>query len=502
MTRPRYPSLYQINTRVRLSELAVELGRAATLDDIKDQELDWLKQTGFDLVWFLGVWQTGPAGRKVSLSNPEWLEEYHRILPDFRESDVSGSCFAVHEYRVHTDFGGDAALDRLRQRLHQRGLRLVLDFVPNHTAPDHPWTTEHPEFYVPGTPEQLAAQPQNYTRIRERILAYGRDPYFAGWPDTLQLNYGNSKFQEAMLHQLASVAARCDGVRCDMAMLVLPEIFERTWGIKADPFWPRATGTIHRAFPDFLFLAEVYWDLEWTLQQNGFDYTYDKRLYDRLRDGHTRAVREHLVAGLDYQDKLARFLENHDEPRAAATFSFDVHRAAAIVTFLAPGLRFFHQGQFQGRKAKIPTHLGRGPKEPVDERIEQFYSLLLPRLKEPVFREGNWKLLECRPAWPGNNSSDAFLAFAWTSREERRLVVVNYSDHNSQCYVSLPWQDLGDKAWRLSDEMSPAIYDRGGRDLSTQGLFLDVAPWAFHVFNLQVTVSVEERESPVLSARS
>src|SRR5262249_3182075 len=119
--RPRYPSLYQINTRVRLSELAAELGRPATLDDISDQELDYLKRTGFDLVWFLGVWQTGPAARKVSLSNPEWLAEYRRVLPDFRESDVSGSCFAVQQYRVHSDFGGEPPLHRLGARRHHRG---------------------------------------------------------------------------------------------------------------------------------------------------------------------------------------------------------------------------------------------------------------------------------------------------------------------------------------------------------------------------------------------
>jgi hypothetical protein len=490
MTRPRYPSLYQINTRVRLSELEAELGRPATLDDISNFELDSLKETGFDLVWFLGVWQTGPAGRKVSLSNPEWLAEYHHILPDFQPSDVCGSCFAVQEYRVHSDFGGDAALDRLRQRIHQRGLRLILDFVPNHTAPDHPWVMEHPDFYVAGTEAQLAAQPQNYTRIRiggsERILAYGRDPYFAGWPDTLQLNYGNPQFQEAWLQQLASVAARCDGVRCDMAMLALPEVFERTWGIKAAPFWPRATRTIHGVFPEFIFLAEVYWDLEWTLQQNGFDYTYDKRLYDRLREGQARPVREHLLAGLDYQDKLARFLENHDEPRAASTFPFDVHRAAAIITFLTPGLRFFHQGQVQGKKAKIPTHLGRGPKERVNERIEQYYSLVLALLKENVYREGEWRLLECRPAWDGNGSWDAFIAFAWTGKNsERRLVVVNYSDHHSQCYVSLPWRDLPGKSWRLEDQMGQVTYDRDGQDLSAHGLYLDIAPWAYHAFQVE-----------------
>ena len=126
-------------------------------------------------------------------------------------------------------------------------------------------------------------------------------------------------------------------------------------------------------------MAEVYWDLEWTLQQQGFDYTYDKRLYDRLREGHARPVREHFHAGLDYQNKLARFLENHDEPRAAATFPPEVHEAAAVITFLSPGLRFFHQGQFEGRKKRISPHLCRGPDEPVDQQLEQFYDRLLGR---------------------------------------------------------------------------------------------------------------------------
>ena len=85
-------------------------------------------------------------------------------------------------------------------------------------------------------------------------------------------------------------------------------------------------------------MAEVYWDMEWTLQQQGFNYAYDKRLYDRLREGHARPVREHLLAEIGYQNKLARFLENHDECRAAATFEPAQHQAAAIITFLSPGL--------------------------------------------------------------------------------------------------------------------------------------------------------------------
>ena len=150
------------------------------------------------------------------------------------------------------------------------------------------------------------------------MLAYGRDPYFSGWPDTLQLDYGNPATQEAMISELVKIAGQCDGVRCDMAMLVLPDVFERTWGRRAPLFWPDATRRVRERVPGFCFMAEVYWDLEWTMQQQGFDYAYDKRLYDRLRDGHALPVRQHLHAGLDYQGELARFMENHDEPRAAA----------------------------------------------------------------------------------------------------------------------------------------------------------------------------------------
>ena len=262
---------------------------------------------------------------------------------------------------------------------------------------------EHPDFFVEGTQEQLEMEPQNYrhldTASGRRILAYGRDPYFAGWSDTLQLNYGNPALQEALLGELQRIAGQCDGVRCDMAMLVLPEIFKKTWGITSSPFWPRATSAIRTEVPGFIFLAEVYWDLEWTLLQQGFDFTYDKRLYDRLLSGQACPVREHLQAGLDYQDHMARFLENHDEPRAAATFAPDIHQAAAVITFFTPGLRFIHQGQREG-KGYDPDAPGRGPIEALNTSIASFYDPLLTSLKDPAFRDGYWSSLT--PALPGN----------------------------------------------------------------------------------------------------
>jgi hypothetical protein len=489
MQNPRFPSVYQINTRVWLTDLSVPLGRPATLDDIPDAELDRLAKLGFDWVWFLSVWQTGAGAQKVSRTNPEWRRDFQETLPDLREEDIAGSGFAITGYTVHQNLGGNAALARLRERLSRRGLKLMLDFVPNHMGLDHPWIHDHPDYFVHGTEQDLASAPQNYTRIGSQqsdlIVAYGRDPYFSGWPDTLQLDYANPALQEAMIGELQRIATQCEGVRCDMAMLVLPEVFERTWGRRAPLFWPTATRRVREQSPRFVFMAEVYWDLEWTLQQQGFDYAYDKRLYDRLREGHARPVREHLLAELDYQTKLARFLENHDEPRAAATFSLEVHQAAAVISFLSPGLRFFHQGQFEGRRKRISPHLVRGPAEPVDEQLVPFYERLLELLRRPVFRYGQWQLLECTPGWHGNESHDGFLVFGWQGPERESVVVaVNYAPHQSQCHVLIPFPDLGGKTWELRDQLRPASYEWQGNDLRGKGLFLDLAPWQASVFEL------------------
>jgi glycosidase len=489
MTEPRYPSLYQINTRVWLTELSEKLGRSATLDDVPDAELDRLVELGFDWIWFLSVWQTGAGAQQVSRTNAGWRHEFQETLPDLREEDIAGSGFAITGYTVHQNLGGDAALARLRERLRKRGLRLMLDFVPNHMGLDHPWIEDHPDYFIKGSEHDLARAPQNYTWVKSKggdhLFAYGRDPYFDGWPDTLQLNYAKPALQEAMIGELTKIAGQCDGVRCDMAMLVLPEVFERTWGQRAPLFWPTATQRVRERVPGFLFMAEVYWDMEWTLQQQGFDYAYDKRLYDRLREGHARPVREHFHAGLDYQDKLARFLENHDEPRAAATFSAEVHQAAAVITFLSPGLRFFHQGQFEGRKKRISPHLVRGPQEPIDTQLKQFYDRLLAAIRQPAVRDGQWQLLECAQAWEGNGSHDGFLVFAWQNPKEERLVVaVNYAPNKSQCHVRLPFADLAGKKWRLQDQLTTAGYEWNGDDLHGRGLFLDLAPWQACAFLL------------------
>jgi hypothetical protein len=273
-----------------------------------------------------------------------------------------------------------------------------------------------------------------------------------------------------------------------MAMLLLPEVFERTWGKRPQPFWPAATERVRAGHPEFVFLAEVYWDLEWTLQQEGFDYCYDKRLYDRLREYDARAIRDHIrSASFDYQRKLARFLENHDEERAAAVFPPPMHKAAAMITFFSPGLRFFHEGQLEGARIRVPTQLVRAPDEANDPEIHEFYGRLIAVLQRTEFHEGQWTFCDPLPAWPGNWSCNGFVAFTWHGRESGRfLVVVNYQDAQGQCHMRLPFADIQGKKCRITDRMGTAEYERDGSAMCDPGLYIDLGPWGYNLFEVSI----------------
>ena len=438
--------LYELNIRVLLGAAGDRLGRRATLDDVPDALLDRVCRRGFDWIWLLGVWSTGDMGRSIARSLPELRDAYRRALPDLTEEDICGSCFAIAGYEVDPEIGGDAALLRLRERLHRRGLRLMLDFVPNHTARDHPWVRERPQLYRRGGAAELNREPQNWFRAETiegpLVLAHGRDPNFPGWTDTAQLDYANVETQTAMRAELLRIAGLCDGLRCDMAMLLLPEVFERSWGVRpAAPFWPRAIAKVRRARPGFTFLAEAYWDLEWPLLQDGFDFAYDKRLYDRLRAGAAGPVRDHLRADSGYQRRLARFLENHDEERAAAVFPGSEHRAAALLAYLSPGLKFFQDGQLEGRRTRLPVQLCRAPAEPEDAAIAEFYAALLELLDAPALR-GDWRLIDAPPG------KDGVVAFLWSRDEGGMLIAVNYADRPIR--FDLPASEAGPQRLRLA----------------------------------------------------
>ena len=492
--RTKHPTVYEINTWVWLAELGRAAGRRVTLGEVPQTEIARLASYGFDAVWLMGVWERSPAARAVARTHEGWLSEFRGVLPDLTPEDIVGSGYAVRAYRVEESFGGDAELRTLRRRFAEAGMRLILDFVPNHMAKDHPWLSQHPERLVQGGEEQLRSQPQNFfaagTRGGERVFAYGRDPYFDGWPDTVQLDYRRRDTRDAMTAELLSVAERCDGVRCDMAMLLTHDVFLRTWGGEFDrpgvEFWPAAISEVKAKSPDFLLLAEVYWDMEYALQQQGFDYAYDKRLYDRLRDHDAQSVNGHLGAELSYQERLVRFVENHDEPRAAEAFAPPPRaQAVSALALTLPGLRLLHEGQLEGRRRKVPVHLGRRPAEEADPRVAEHYRRLLSALRHEVFRTGQWQLLKAVEAWPGNDSHRHFVASRWTNdRGDYRVVVANLSHERAQCYLPLGVGELAGREWLLADLLGEDRYLRGGDSLLRPGLYLDVPAYGRHVFDV------------------
>ena len=460
------------------------LGRRVTLGNVPPEEWDAITLPATDAVWLMGVWERSPTGLRIAREHPGLCEEYFRALPGWMPDDVVGSPYCVRRYTVEPRLGGAAGLAAAREALARRGLRLVLDFMPNHVARDHPWVTESPEYFIHGNLGDLERAPSEFFASGGRVFACARDPHFPPWTDVAQLNAFHPWLRRALVDTLSSIAEQCDGVRCDMAMLVMNDVFERTWGPRAgerpaEEFWPEVLPAVRAKRPGFLFIAEAYWDLEWDLQEQGFDFCYDKRLYDRLLHGSADGIELHLRAELRYQRKLLRFIENHDEPRAAASFSARKLRAAAVTFATLPGAKLIHEGQLEGRKIRLPIQLGRRPPEAVDLDLRTFYRKLLGTLRPGGSRDGEWSLCE-RSGWPDNSSHSNLLAWCWRREKERLLIVVNFSDAKSQGRIRLPWEDLRGRSWRLTDDLGGVTYERSGGEMLGPGLYVDLEGWGFH----------------------
>jgi len=485
-----HPHLLEVNARVLIERLSQKHGQRLTLGTVPEEEWRGVARQGFDLLWLMGVWQRSPGARQEALAHQDLRRSYGDALPDWKDEDVAGSPYAIYTYALDPALGGEGDLAELRSKLRRLGLRLILDFVPNHVALDHPWVTAHPDRFVCGSEEDARMHPDwFYSPYPSVHVAHGKDPNFPPWTDTAQVNFFSREMRHALVDVLMRVAHVADGIRCDMAMLALNDVFRGVWGwvVKdaaqpSEEFWTEAIQRVRQADPEFLFLAEAYWGLESQLINLGFDYTYDKTLYDRLRDSNAADVRQYLGGGGHLLDRQARFIENHDELRAPAAFGRARARAAAVVFATLPGLRLFHDGQLTGRRIRLPIQLIREPSEPSDAETAEFYDRLLSACGVALFHEGEWRLLEAAPAWDGNESHQSLLAWSWQRSGELGIVVVNYSPSPAQGRIEITLPDDRTQQVSLRDELTGEIRLLGGRESSRQTLYAELGPWCSHIF--------------------
>ncbi len=476
------PLVYEINTRCWLRELSEKQGTAVTLGSVPETEFDQWRRLGFTHIWLMGVWTTGPRARARALADAGVRREYEKALPGWTENDVGGSPYAIADYSVPPELGGDEGLRQFRNRLHAAGLTLLLDFVPNHLGLDHAWVRQRPELFVQ-SPGQRTGTFLEETPHGSRWLAHGKDPNFPGWTDTVQLDYRRAETRQAMTELLLSIAARCDGVRCDMAMLLLNDVFAGTWrdlpvehAAPRAEFWAEAVAKTKQQYQGFLFLAEVYWGLEPRLLELGFDYTYDKVLYDRLMGRDAAGVQQHLL-GLSpaFLRSGAHFIENHDESRVASLLSLPEHKAAALVVLGLPGMRFLHEGQLTGARRRVPVQLIRRFLEPVESGIRAFYEHTLTVSSRTAVGCGDAVLLKPKPAWAGNPTAVNFVLVQWQQQTaEFDLVAVNLAPHPSQCYAPLTGRPPTAHTLSIQDRLGEQRFTRTGQELAQKGLYLDL----------------------------
>jgi hypothetical protein len=466
------------------------LGRQITLANVPPDQWRRLRDLGFDLVYLMGMWKRSPRGRLLSRSQISLFASYDECLPGWSLADVPGSPFSISAYEPDPMIGTWSELDQLHQQLNDLGIRVILDVIPNHTGPDHHWLLEHPEYYVRGTLEQYRRSPGNFfiaedARGDAHVVAYGRDPYFAPWADTAQLNYFNPGLRAAMIDQVKNISRLCDGVRCDMAMLVLTDNFHQTWeallGSTPAPrqeFWHAATSAV----PDFIWIAEAYSDSEWALQQLGFTFTYDKRLYDRLRDGFVRDVFLHLKADWDFQSHSVRFLENHDEQRAATVFGQSRLPAVAVLATTVPGMHFINDGQLEGFKTRLVVQLARAQEEAVDTESLHLYERILALANAPEFHVESWKLLDVQDA--DDQTGSDLIAYMWKGDPAVKLVVVNLGTGTASGRLHIADDFSGAAVVTFRDLLNDRSYERQVSDLRQWGLFIKLEAFGAHIFHV------------------
>ncbi|KAG9395591.1 Alpha amylase, catalytic domain [Carpediemonas membranifera] len=496
-----FPHIFELSARPWLYQLGLKYHKHMMLEDVPDSEIKYYADRGITHIYLLGVWSIGAYGLNHDRTDAGLLADYKNILPDFTTADIIGSPFAVTKYTINPQIGTTSDLKNFRDRLNSFGMKLILDFVPNHSAIDAPTATSNIDLYVHNTPSQSA--PFDRSIMTENGVYYGKDKYGYVWTDTAQFNYFNADTVKARTADLFAVAALADGIRCDMAMLAVNEIFSGIWGSTVSTrgytqpsteFWQTAIAAIKSRYPDTIFMAEQYWGMGDKLLSLGFDYVYDKEgLYDTLSglSGGDESsyiwdiknyVKNTLASG--FLDHGAHFIANHDQDRAVYHWGVDWRAdLAGMVTFTVPGLRFHWMGQWEGHRNKLDIHLRRQKTEAADEVCVSFYDMLLPILRDhKVFHAK-----DARIEYVEGSDNDAWkiLALRMEHGSEGVLVAINLSKESASASIPLPHVS-GAGNVTVKELVSGTAYSRDADTLRNQGLFVEVSSNYLQVFTYTV----------------
>lgn len=324
-------------------------GKFSSIDTIS---LEYLRSLGVSHVWYTGIIRhaTAEDSDGCTPSSADWVK------------GRAGSPYSITDYYDVNPYLADEPENRMEEfhklveRTHAAGLKVIIDFVPNHVARDygrfaaaHPaptgmaalgesddksvhWKDSNDFFYYPGIPLALPIQNQTYMEMPAMASgnSYTSSPGVNDWYDTIKLNYCDSHTEtwEKMYDIVNFWAGQgVDGFRCDMVELVPPAFFK--WLISR----------IKKDRPDLLFVAEVYQKTLYSkyIREIGFDLLYDKSgIYDTLRAIVEKNAKDSGVPVEDWQSAkritwnwqslgdlqpyMLNFLENHDEQRFASDF--------------------------------------------------------------------------------------------------------------------------------------------------------------------------------------
>ncbi len=441
------------------------------LDQIPDEELDQLRDFGFSGLWLIGIWQRSEASRRI--------KHLHG------KSHVSASAYAIHDYRIADQLGGETALENLRQRCLQRGIQLACDVVTNHTGIDSQWVRQHPDWFIqsqeppyPGyryTSSDLSNDDRLCIQIEDgyydhseaavvfcrrdlhsgevRYIYHGNDGTHLPWNDTAQLDFLLPQVREAMIGVILNAARKFGIIRFDAAMTLAKKHFQRLWyplpgGGEGVPsrsaramsnaefnrhfpveFWREVVERIKAEQPDTLLIAEAFWLMEgYFVRTLGMHRVYNSAFMNMLKTEENRRYRKTLREILAFEpailQRFVNFMSNPDEETALEQFgNSDKYFCIATLLCTMPGLPLFAHGQLEGLREKYGMEYTRPAwQETPDQRlIDDHWRLLAP-------------LLRCRKLFSGAENFQLYDFISAQGIEEDVYVFSNTAD-NQQVLV-------------------------------------------------------------------